>query len=516
MRSYVGITVGPIFDTICDASTPAALWFASSLFSDITKRICEAVTGPEGLEEVQIYSPYYSPEITMEDGVGKFHDRIIFSAVNFEAERLNILLKKVKRETVLAFPEVLGRAGAEDFFEKYLQLHYVVRSEEQIGDENCVLALSPYLDALELMKTFPKDDTVNPIRQLFLGEENNGNKYIKESPLFQRVPKVVNQFRSRDGSIWTVDEVASWHNQITEPWKRKKYYAVVSADGDEMGKFLKQITSGQVTEFSKVCLEYDEAAAAMIGAYGGMTIYAGGDDLLFLAPLMTEKGNVFQLCHNIQKMFREKIRACASFEKLEVIPTISFGVSIQYVKYPLYEALDASRDLLALAKKDGNFANTSCRKNNMLIGLQKHSGQSLALLVSNEQYELLEQFLQVGSSGISEGEELHSVLYTLENFRSMIFVLNRKAREEQAFLERYLAAWSNFFDNAGQKAAEEYIRKICRLYYEHLVLPEKKGISVPVHGLTEAFTKEEQADTSLQTLLYLLKLKQFLAEEEGV
>ncbi|MBP3610161.1 MAG: hypothetical protein J6J42_07495 [Lachnospiraceae bacterium] len=513
MRSYVGITVGPIFDTICDASTPAALWFASSLFSDVTKRICAAVTGPEGLEEVQIYSPYYSPEITMEDGVGKFHDRIIFSAVNFEAERLNALLKKVKRETVLAFPEVLRGTEAEDFFEEYLQLHYVVKREEQIGAENSVLVLSPYLDALELMKTFPKDDAVNPIRRLFLGEKNNGNKYIKESPLFQRVPKEANQFRSRDDSIWTVEEVASWHDRITESWKRKHYYAVVSADGDEMGKFLKQISSEQVTEFSKACLEYDEAAAALIGAYGGMTIYAGGDDLLFLAPLMTEEGNVFQLCHNIQQMFREKIRACASFEKLEVIPSISFSVSIQYAKYPLYEALDSSRYLLALAKKDGDFANTCCRKNNMLIGLQKHSGQSLALLVSNEQYGLLEQFLQIDSA--SENKELHSVLYTLENFRSMIFVLNRKAREEQEFSERYLAAWYNFFDNAGQKTAKEYIRKICMTYYESLVLPEKKGISVPVHGLTEDFTEEENADASLKTLLYLLKLKQFLTEKEG-
>lgn len=35
-KKYIGITVGPIFDTIQDASTPAAMWFTSFLFSDLT------------------------------------------------------------------------------------------------------------------------------------------------------------------------------------------------------------------------------------------------------------------------------------------------------------------------------------------------------------------------------------------------------------------------------------------------------------------------------------------------
>ena len=89
MRSYVGITIGPIFDTICDADSPAALWFASSFFSDITRRICkELLDENNGILDVQIYSPFYSEDINLEDGVGKFHDRIIFSAKPFENIKL--------------------------------------------------------------------------------------------------------------------------------------------------------------------------------------------------------------------------------------------------------------------------------------------------------------------------------------------------------------------------------------------------------------------------------------------
>lgn len=508
MRNYIGITVGPIFDTLCDASSSAALWFASNLFSDITKRICEAIIGECGFEGTQIYSPYYAPDISMDDGVGKFHDRIIFSTENFSHEKLKAILNTVKTETVYRFPEKFQSEEAKLFLKEYLQLHYVVQSEEQIGEKNCVLVLSPFLDALELMKTFPSNDAMNPLRQIFVGEKDNRNTYIKEI-LDKTVRSEANQLSSGDGSIWTIDEIASSHNQITGPWKRKKYYAVVSADGDAMGKFLGQITSEQVTEFSRLCLEYDEEATALIGQYGGMTIYAGGDDLLFLAPVMTDESSVFKLCHDIQNMFREKIRTSEMFKDVEVIPTISFGIAVQYIKYPLYEALEHARKLLALAKKDGDFAkdDKKCKKNNMAIELQKHSGQSIELVVANNKYGLLEQFMELGKSSVSE-MQLNSMVYTLQLFTSLIEVLNRQAKAENGFGERYKQAWCNLFDNEEQKPAQSYIETVCTAYYENFVMAEDAGISVPGE-------RQQGANSSVQTLISLLRLKKFFTEEEG-
>ena len=43
-KEYIGITIGPIFDTILDASSPAAMWFTSFLFSDLTRRICDKIS----------------------------------------------------------------------------------------------------------------------------------------------------------------------------------------------------------------------------------------------------------------------------------------------------------------------------------------------------------------------------------------------------------------------------------------------------------------------------------------
>lgn len=516
MRSYIGITIGPIGDTIGDARTPAALWFASNLFSDITRRICSAISGEDGFQDIKIYSPYYAKDIKVDDGVGKFHDRIIFSTTDFEHSKMRDIIKRVKSETIWNFPQEAQIPGAEDFLQEYLQIHYVVKEEDQLGDKNSVLVFSPYLDALELMKTFPSDDSSNPIMKLFLGETNNGNKFIKESPLFKRVTKETNQLRKENDRIWTIEEIASGHGTIKEALKRKHYYAIVSADGDGMGKFLEKLSNDMVTDFSRVCLAYDEKAAELIGNYGGMTIYAGGDDLLFLAPVMTDIGDIFGLCNQIQNLFGEEINKVEEFKKIATVPTISFGVSIQYEKYPLYEALDSSRKLLALAKKDGDLKNTECKKNNMAIELQKHSGQSLSLMVSNECYEAFKEFMQIRDS--NEGNTIQSVLYTLETFHSLIFVLNQEAREQKITLEAYKLAWNNMFDNIGQAHARTYIDTISETYYRRLVMG-KERIIVPSHGLTESYIQSEkqsiQTDASLKTLIYLLKLKQFLAEKEG-
>ena len=79
--------------------------------------------------------------------------------------------------------------------------------------------------------------------------------------------------------------------------------------------------------------------------FGGMIIYAGGDDLLFLAPVSNGKGQtVFELCQEIAMLFEGKMKD--NFVGFSSCPTVSFGISIQYEKFPLYEALNHARNLL--------------------------------------------------------------------------------------------------------------------------------------------------------------------------
>ena len=100
-RKYIGITIGPILQTLEEAGTPAALWFASSYFSDLTRRICQALT--IHMEGIQIYSPYYSETTVDNDGVGKYHDRIIFSADPFDEAKLREIIAHVKEDSLENF-----------------------------------------------------------------------------------------------------------------------------------------------------------------------------------------------------------------------------------------------------------------------------------------------------------------------------------------------------------------------------------------------------------------------------
>lgn len=499
MSKYIGITIGPIGDTLSEASTPAALWFASSMFSDITRRLCREITEEKSFTNLQIYSPYYSESICSDDGVGKFHDRIIFSVDSYDKETFMSIIAKVKRETAAGFKIEDMTAGMEAFLEQYLQIHYVIVDEERMQGQNCILALSPYLDVLELMKTFPENHADNPIRALFQGEKNNRNKYIKESRLFKTVKGEMNQLKKSKDAVWTIEDIACDHGNIIENVKKKRYFAVVQADGDSMGTFLNQLEDSKVAEFSRTCLDYAESAAKLIGEYGGMTIYAGGDDLLFLAPVENSAGEtVFSLCHKIQKLFRDRLREKDSLKDFQNIPTISFGVSIQYVKHPLYEALNHARELLAQAKRGITVQDGRKEKNNMAVELQKHSGQSLFMQVSNDSFPAFEEILKI--QGKYEQEEtVTSVIYTLETFRPLISVMNREAREGRMNQEAYQTAWMNLFDNEEQRLAEEYLKEICQVYYQNWVV-----------GQTKIESAEE---SSLTTLLYILRLKKFLIEK---
>lgn len=505
MSKYVGITVGPIYDTILEASTPAALWFASSMFSDITKRICKAVTEEKCILNVKLLSPYFAPEIRENDGVGKYYDRIIFSFESLDEQILKNIIRIVKKETKNIFPRFIQK-DAEDFLESYLQIHYVILDSSKVQG-NIILELSRYLDMLELMRSFPKENTLNPIRKLFQGEDNNGNKYIKQCELFTQIKAESNQLKKNNDQIWRIEEIASCHGKASADFKKTYYYAVVKADGDNMGEFLKLLSDNEVTELSRCCMTYDEKAADLIGKFGGMTVYAGGDDLLFLAPLENAEGyTIFDLCQDIRVQFENTLKSTDSFAKKKILPTLSFGISMQYSKFPLYEAHKNSGKLLRQAKYE------TAAKNSMAIGLQKHSGRSFGVLVSNMDFKVFQQGLAIGKEMTKPEETLTSVIQTLETYHSLLRIMNREARAGQMSREQYECAFMNLFDNVEQKPAENYLKAVCAYYYDNFVVQSAKiSLTADAQKSDERFEEE-----SLNVLLYILHIKKFFCEKGAV
>ncbi|MCS4521186.1 type III-B CRISPR-associated protein Cas10/Cmr2 [Clostridium botulinum] len=140
--------------------------------------------------------------------------------------------------------------------------------------------------------------------------------------------------------------------------KANEYVAIVQADGDSMGRVIEKFKIHNDREniyvdykdFSSKLLEYDKNSHEKIKKYGGFTIYAGGDDLLFIAPVITKnKNNIFQLIDALSGLFDNE------FKHEEEKPTTSFGIAIVHHKFPLYYALDEARDLLFNKAKNYKF-----------------------------------------------------------------------------------------------------------------------------------------------------------------
>lgn len=504
-KKYIGITIGPIFDTILEASSPAAMWFSSFLFSDVTRRLCDAITHEAEFDAVEIYSPYYSEEVQIfEDGVGKYHDRILFSAeVKGEAESiLHQIIRKVKQETSIYFEEMprFEQSEVEKFMEEYLQIHFIVK--DQVEKENVILEFSEYLSALEYIKTFPIYNSGNPIIDMMLGYEEGKNENIKQSKIYQQVRD--KKQLEQGGRIRSIEQIASTRGE--EKWKTSKYFAVVNADGDGMGKALEHIPNENLREFSKQLFGHASEAAEKIKQFGGMTIYAGGDDLLFLAPIVGRNGQtIFALCDELRKGFHQIMsKACTP------VPTLSFGISVQYYKFPLYEAMNISREMLD-ASKNGEYD-----KNATSINVQKHSGQSIKFYISNEKLEKLNGLLEIENAKGNAEKVLHSIIYSVEEFKPLYKqMVSQYWNGDQEAKKSFLEIWEHIFDNAGQQAYQDYIQKIAGFFYDECVKKDQELVKmlISTDGEDSMIRNEEHAVTALSTLL---RLKKFFVEEGGL
>lgn len=385
--NIIGITNGPIYETMQLATKPAQLWFVSTFFSEYTRRLAVAIY--EHLSQ-DILVPYINSkevaniastgqEPALKDGVGKYHDRIIFRS-NIPPDELETELHKIIDQTKSGMMDLfldpyyrtnpfyrghhyLDKNNGFDpwhiemghsFLEAYIYSDFIILDYNNVGPE-WFITLSEELDALEMMRPYDlSNGKGNPFIDLFDGYGNSPNRYIKHSRLYRMVPHESRPINQHTSNLLNIKEIAAGKAnddscKTEDTAGAQGYYAVVSADGDGTGKYMHHMSDAQVKEFSSCCMKYVRCAVKLVRNYGGMAIYAGGDDLLFLAPLSkadTTK-SIFSLCSEINDCFREQLKGDASLRTMNGdIPTISFGISIQHAESRLYDALLESRRLL--------------------------------------------------------------------------------------------------------------------------------------------------------------------------
>ncbi len=369
---YTAINIGPVVGTLSLMRKPYDLWNASYVFSHLMSKIIAAATSAGG-ELLSLKMPSEMGKI----GVGLYPDRAYFSS----EEGLGITAIINSSLSALSTDTGIEVGKLAKFFNI---MGIELDRGDFSSDREIISSLNNKLDAMELHSRI---------------EDREARKDLLEY-LMNGVNSELKSFAFNKGETFaaaTTDFLAKFEADDDEgELTNHNYFCIVQADGDNLGQIVRNLKDGELANFSPVLMAFGEEASAKIKEYGGFPIYAGGDDLLFMVPVVTEsrgseerKKNIFTLIDEIDKLY-DKVQKDAKDRVVagtEVNTTMSYGVAISYYNYPLYEAFGSARDLLFTKAKDKKNG-----KNCIVLKLLKHSGSSLEFVLSKAQKELKAQF----------------------------------------------------------------------------------------------------------------------------
>ena len=555
--SYLGITVGPILDTLSRTASPVGVWFASYFFSAITRDLCIEL-------QENAYDIFSLPEghVVKEHlhdtpGVGRYHDRIYASkeidSLEIEAEVKRFIDNVLHlRAAELGHCKVDARTDEDIYRElsSYIQIHYIILEEKDISDRGIIMSLAEALSSLELSRDVSADARKLYMHQVMYGTKEEGsNVYLKNYPPLIDAAAANRDFLLAEAMINGLEihnlehlaTLGAMNIDASDTKKVQRYFAVVQCDGDNMGYLLTDRVDladpgAQKKRQQKVtghCMGFSGSAIKDISEYGGYAIYAGGDDLLFFAPIIGKNGKtIWEFCSYLADMFSKSFE---EFSEEGIDPSkaaLSIGLSINYYKYPLYEAMaDALGLLFDAAKKYTDGREDELIKNNIAARIRKAAGSSSAFVcwmnssglketdnvpepaspdIFREYIRLLNKYYLTGDAG-EKDHVMHSLLYHMESMSGLFTATLDSdasagpAPENSSYTERL---FHNCFDNENQAFGKPMVADIAKFtamvgksWRDHLV----KGIGSP--GGRAVHDNELFAATSM------LRTAKFLLEE---
>lgn len=544
-KSYIGITIGPIFETMNLVSSPAALWTSSYMFSSVTKKLCEVLVSVYKVRAEDIISPYFDNEYTFsrKDGVGLYHDRVIFvKPDSFNIDNIRKIKETVVDSLVNTFFGDIQINGTIYSVDKekvttYLSEYIMIAAAEFSAEEkeNISLKCGKIMDSLELAKNFVADESQNYILDRFTGKsENEGlaNEKAEVKGKNDLIKKVVSeklnqsewQLLDKYGQIKDLPSIAKCDNTGK---KYNNYCVLFRADGDNIGEIIggladrKDEKTGKVTsaeertrEFSKTCMKYCMEAADLVKKYGGVTIYSGGDDLLAILPCKGQiksnesesycDGTFIGFAENLKTCFNENFRTyideikefnkkTENSEERKRVPSLSTGAFVFYKKFPLYEAVEKSIGVL--------FDVAKTKKNCLAIRLQKHAGQSVELLIPNEKLGKIKELENAvfKKDGNKADDALLSAMHKITLFSSLLEAADLTEDKEKSVKNIF----KNMFDAASHKDND----------FVHKTLPDKYNELCDSNGISSPLKIDDKKISKPEIFSALLRLMKFFTEK---
>lgn len=457
-QRYIALTLGPIGRTLALAESTKELWAASYFFSYLAKNIWKGFTGKKVIGGKLIRRTFLLPSIDEEmfgshHGAGLFPDQYIFKAEEGDFELLGQQVDSVLNEIAEKMSELLlhckhDKDNIRDFLTSYLKIYFLEKTfPANTVSQEVVSACEHALNLMEMQDAFPPRQERNYLQELFrrvsgrpVFDVNDKKKIIGFTGSFLSNEEFEGQGRLFDSIIEIsaaecktdirnkylknlasenlnseddagnepklIKALSNVEEQILSAGvrPRHKYITIVKADIDFMGAATRNMKDS--SPLSAALLTFCSEVVETIKVGGGMPVFIGGEDLLFFAPVFYKGQSIFHLLRAIDAKFlvalnKHKVGALSG----GALPTLSYGLSITYYKYPMFEALENAEELLTGTAKNSELSfflrerNATkedtlrlVRKNRIAFHFRKHSGQAFTGCIDKaceRTYELL-------------------------------------------------------------------------------------------------------------------------------
>lgn len=328
MKKIVGITIGPIIETISESKKISEIANSSLFFSNI---IYEFLVKAEG--KYNIITPSFKH---IENKGERFYpDRVVLEAAEEKSD------EEILNEVKEIYTEILKEENIEDL-KGYVNFNIVVMKME----ENEIKNIFKNLDGAELIKNFPISYKERVISK-------------KIESYFEDEIKLKKDFNVNYS-------ISSRKSEKKNDNSQEGYRAVLALDIDNMGKF-SQNSITEIKDISKAIYEYIESLNKFLKKdKQGLVLYSAGDDIL---AVLNPK-NIFEFIETACEELNSKF---SKFNNKDL--SVSLGIFICYAKYPIKEAINAAHSLL--------FGEAKSKKNSAALLFQKHSGQSFKIVIND-------------------------------------------------------------------------------------------------------------------------------------
>lgn len=473
---YTAINIGPVVPTISMGRKPREIWAASYMFSFLMECIIKQLP-PDSI---------ISPATLKTDeklGIGLYPDRLFIKG--------EFAVNEVVKKALENFKNITGIDGS------YANvMHVTIDVNDSDKDTETIKRLNQLLDCTELYNRPVSDGARNEVLKLIQKK--------KDSPLFkQAFPKetsdkfeipylaeiATKRLETLNESVWKElcdkyrgkdsnndGDEDSFYQELKNDFKKTynedyfsfyKYICIVQADGDNMGKIVSSISADNVMNVSKALLDYGKQACEKIKEYGGLPIYAGGDDLLFIAPVQGNNNTIFGLIDGIDKLYANMVdKSIGEFRPNNLHTYLSYGLSISYYKYPLYEAFKDALDLLFTKAKqiDG--------KNAVSWQLRKHSGSGFKGEMSKN-VAIYNDFKNIMNVSVEE-KQISAIAHKLKNNENLLDILLKKYLNENNS-DDLKARLENFYKKTMEDTGDnEYTALTRKLLFKLMCTADKK------------------------------------------